>query len=363
MRAFAILLLAATPLLAQDSIEARLQKLEQQVADLQRENEQLRRDLGVEVVARQANVKMNGRAESLQLGGLVQVQGETGKRPDARFSDSNERVFLRRARVNLSGRFVEEFNFRAELELAGSLTNATGFRAQLTDAYVNWNRFDVANVRAGQFKTPFGFEQLYQDSQLFTAERTLVSDRLTPGRQIGVQVGGNSTLERVSYAVGVFNGNGTNVNFNDNDRVMTAARIGVVPFSGRLFDTPARWSLGTGAFSTDDNNVNSFTGRRRGTGIDTQFGIGRFDFWAEALRTTFEPAKGASFRSRGAYGQLACFVILDRLQLVGRRETFDSIDTNTFGVNYYFKQHDLKLQLDVLRGSGTKVIARLQTAF
>ena len=37
----------------------------------------------------------------------------------------------------------------------------------------------------------------------------------------------------------------------------------------------------------------------------------------------------------------------------------------TFGVNYYFKQHDVKLQLDYLRGPDAqhKVLARLQTVF
>lgn len=363
MRFALALLLLATPLAAQDSIEDRLKKLEQEVADLKRENEQLRRDLGVEVVSRQSDVKMNGRAEAVQLGGLVQVQGESGEKPDSRFSDSNERVFLRRARVNLTGHFVEEFNVRAEIELAGSLANSSGLRAQMTDAYVNWNRFDAANVRVGQFKTPFGFEQLYADPQLYTAERSLVSDRLTPGRQIGAQLGGFFGLERVNYAVGVFNGNGTNTNFNDNDRFMTAARVSVLPFSGRLFDQPARWSVGADGFTTRDNNVNAFTGRRRGEGIDTQFSIGPFELWAERLRTNFDPDKGAATRSAGAYGQLAYYVILDKLQLVARRETLDSTATNIFGFNYYFKQHDVKFQFDVMRGTATKIIARLQTGF
>ena len=86
------------------------------------ENEQLRRDLGLEVVARQADVKMGGRAENIQLGGLVQVQGESGDRRRHAFQHFERARVPAPARVNLSGRFVEEFNFRAELELAGSLT-------------------------------------------------------------------------------------------------------------------------------------------------------------------------------------------------------------------------------------------------
>src|ERR1700681_755492 len=148
--ALALTILTAMSAMADDSaIEARLAKLEQEIATLRQENDQLRRDLGVEVVTRQTSVKMNGKAEALQLGGMVQVQTEAGDQGDARFSDGNDRLYLRRARLNAGGRFLDEFNFRAELELAGSLANTTGFRAQLTDAYLNWNRFDSANVRVG----------------------------------------------------------------------------------------------------------------------------------------------------------------------------------------------------------------------
>jgi phosphate-selective porin OprO and OprP len=376
------LLSAASASAADDvTVEERLKKLEQEVADLKLENQQLRRDLGLEVVARQSDVKMNGRAEAVQLGGLIQMQGESGDRPDTRFSTSNGRVFLRRARVNMSGRFIEEFNFRAELELAGSLTDATGLRAQMTDAFVNWNRFDSANVRVGQFKTPYGFEQLYADPRLYTAERSLMSDRLTPGRQIGVQLGGEWMYERINYAIGVFNGNGTNSNFNDNNRFLSAARLSVVPLSGRLFEQQSRWSIGVDGFRSNDTGVtvapelslksNLFTGRRCGVGLDTQVELGPLEIWAEALRGTYEPNGAASFQTRGAYGQIAYYAIMDKLQFVGRYETFDpnervSLNTtraSTLGMNYYFKQHDLKLQLDVLRGHGTRILARLQTAF
>ncbi len=359
-----LLAIAASARAQEPGIEERLRRLEQQVAALKAENEQLRRDLGIEVVARQADVKMSGAAESLQVGGLVQVQGEAGDRGDARFSSSNSRVFLRRARVNLAGRFVEEFNFRVEMELAGSLADTRSMRAQLTDAYLNWNRFDSANIRAGQFKTPFGFEQLVADPRLSTIERSLVSDRLAPGRQIGVQVGGASRGERISYTVGVFNGNGTNSNFNDNNRFLTVARFAVVPFSGRLLDHPSRWSVGANGFRTQDSNA-QFSGRRSAFGADTQFELGRFEIWSEYLRESLQPSNAPRFVSSGGYGQVAYAIVPDRLQMVGRYETLDSNRESILGLNYYFKQHDVKFQLDFLRGpkAQSKLIARLQTAF
>jgi len=398
--AMALIILTAASAMADDSaIEARLSKLEQEVNALRRENEQLRRDLGVEVVARQSGVKIAGKEEALQFGGLVQVQSEAGDTGDARFSDGNDRLYLRRARINATGRFLEEFNFRAELELAGSLANATGLRAQLTDAYINWNRFDSANVRVGQFKTPFGFEQLYQDSQLTFAERSLASDRLTPGRQLGAQVGGEYWFDRFNWTVGVFNGNGINQNFNDNDHFLEMGRVSVAPVSGRYFDQPSRWTVGIDSFRSRDANVsvtpefgidssptsaakdNLFAGVRRGIGYDSQVQFGPVEAWGEYLQVTFDPADRLPLRhlkSNGWSGQLSAFVIENKLQLAARRDRFDpntntghnETSTTTLGANWYFKQNDIKLQLDWLRSdvpgvtkAQQKWIARLQTVF
>jgi len=394
-----VVLATSLPLQAQDdSVDARLRKLEAEVESLKAENAQLRRDLGVEVVARQSDVKEAGRAP-LQLGGMIQAQTEGGDRGDSRFTDSNARAYLRRARVNVSGKFVEEFSFRLEMDLTGSLSNASAFRAQMTDGYINWNRFDAANVRVGQFKTPFGFEQLYTDSRLYTAERSLVSDRLTQSRQIGVQVAGTVLDERLSYSAGLFNGSGTNQNFNDNDKFMAAGRAGFVPFNGRLFGKAAKLSVGANGFRTSDTNLavasdfgidstpaspakdNLFLGRRTGIGYDAQLELGPLEVWSEYLRDRFEPASrvpAARFRSSGWYGQAAYYLIPNKLQIVERLETFDPNDvaahdatrSTVSGLNWYFKGHDLKLQLDWMRSrvpglpaEQQKVIARLQTVF
>src|SRR6185436_20881738 len=161
--------------------------------------------------------KPAGREPTLAIGGLLQVQADAGDRGDSRFTNDNDRFYLRRARLNATGKFLEEFDFRLELDLAGSLSNTSALRAQMTDGFINWNRYPAANVRAGQFKTPFGFEQLYGDPRLFTLERSLVNDRLTLSRQVGVQLGGDLFEKRLTYAVGSFNGNGVNNNFNDNE--------------------------------------------------------------------------------------------------------------------------------------------------
>jgi phosphate-selective porin OprO and OprP len=339
-----------------------------------------------------------GKEPTLSIGGLLQVQAEAGDKGDARFGTDNDRFYLRRARLNATGKFLEEFDFRLEGEFAGTLSNTSGLRAQLTDAYIAWNRHPFANVRFGQLKTPFGFEQLYSDPRLFTLERSLVNDRLTLSRQLGVQVGGDVLEKRLSYAVGAFNGNGANNNFNDDDRFLVAGRIAGVPWQGEVLGRRGSWGVGGNAYSSDDTNVpqgsefgfdstpatpdrdNVFSGKRRGYGLDTQLQWGPVELWIEVLQTEWEPDSGRPLpqvESTGWYAQGTAYVIPDKVQVVLKLESFDpreeieddTTETATAGVTWYLKGHDLKLLLNYLRvridgeEDQDKVLARFQVIF
>jgi len=344
-------------------------------------------------------VKPAGEEPTLSFGGLVQVQLEGGDRGDSRWANANDRFLLRRARLNGTGRFLENFDFRVELDLAGTLANTTGLRAQLTDGYITWNRYQAANVRAGQFKTPFGFEQLYPDPRLITLERSLVNDRLTLNRQLGAQVGGDALDKRLTYAVGEFNGNGANNNFNDNERFTLVGRLAVAPWKGEIGGRPASWWVGANAFRTDDTalalpdlNLDStpatadrdglFTGTRRGTGFDSQLHAGPLDVWVEYLDNRLEPTDrrpNPSFKASGWYAQ-ASWIFAQRYQVVAKTESFDpndhaggdAVSTQTYGINFLLKGSDLKLGVDYLRtdlGSASplphqqKLLARMQVIF
>ena len=343
-------------------------------------------------------VKPAGKEPTLAIGGLLQVQAELGDRGDSRFGNDNDRFYLRRARINATGRFLEEFDFRLEADFAGTLSNTSGLRAQLTDGFINWNRHPEANVRIGQFKTPFGFEQLFSDPRLITIERSLANDRLTLSRQLGLQVGGDLFDKRLSYAAGMFNGNGANNNFNDDDAFLSSGRLSGVLWQGKLLGQSSAWSLGGNVFSSEDTNVsqaadfgfdstpstpdrdNIFAGERVGTGFDTQLQAGRFELWAEYLSVSWEPSSGrprSEVESEGGYVQASYFVIPNRLQLVLKAETFDPIaddpadpvEIGTAGLSWYLKGHDIKLLANYLRvreegrDDQDKVLARIQVIF
>lgn len=343
----------------------------------------------------QVAVTPAGKEASLKIGGLLQAQADFGDQGDSRFSTADDRFYLRRARLNVSGSFLEDFDFRIELDLSGSLSNnstsisTSNLRAQLTDGYVNWNKYAAANIRGGQFKSPFGFEQLYADPRLLTIERSLVNDRLTIGRQIGVMLSGDAFDNRLSYATAIFNGNTVNVSFNDNDKFLYAERLSGVLFQGKAFGNDTRWSLGGNAFFSEDKNLtgqsadfsfggNTFTGKRRGLGIDSQFHSGPFDVWLEYLSLRLQPEDQLpvkEFTPRGWYAMVTYF-ICPKAQAVIRYETFDptividNTDTWTFGFNYLIKSDDLKFQLNYMLTNAAgipekqnKILARFQVAF
>lgn len=338
-------------------------------------------------------VKPAGKETKLTLGGLIQAQGEFGDAGDSRFPKDN-RFLLRRARLNAQGSFAEGFDFRVELDLGGT---GTALRAQMTDGYALWSRHPGLNVRAGQFKTPFGYEQLVGDPVLLTIERSLANDRLTLGRQVGVQVSGNLWQKRLSYAAGLFNGNGVNNGANDGEDFLYVARLSAIPAQGKVGDREFKWSAGTGAYTSKDGGVslgglgfdsvsggavdNTLVGKRRGLGLDTQVHLGLFDLGSEYLKSTFEPdnqVPTGKLRSAGGYAQFSYFVRPPSLQVLVKYETFDSNtdqdndDTATWllGANYYLKGDDLKLQLDYQRSDApglsdgeNKVFSRLQVTF
>jgi phosphate-selective porin len=335
---------------------------------------------------------------TIRLGGLIQAQADAGDQGDSRFPADDVRFYLRRVRLNATARFPEGFEARLEAELAGTLAGTSNLRAQLTDAYVGWTKRPALQVRAGQFKTPFGHEQLLSDLRMTTMERSLGSDRLTPGRQLGVEAHGDLLGKRLAYALGAFNGSGANTTANADGEMLVAGRVSGTPWKGTLAGSEASLSAGLGAFASDENGLsqaaefgfdstpdspvadNLLAGRRRGTGGDVQLTAGRLEVLAEALLLRFEPDAGVparSFEASSVYVQVAYEVLPKRLQLFAKVDRFDpnrdrdadATTTLSAGGSWFLRGHDLKLQANYL-GSDVpglprqhKVLARIQAAF
>src|SRR5438046_9872186 len=223
----ATVLLAAPRLGAQTPSESeRLQKLERAVEQLQKRNTELEQEVSglkkqaastAEVAAKMKTkvtydgktyvekavveekppiyVQQRGSEIKLVLGGFVQMNFEDGDVSafEGRFGQTalKYRFRLRRARINLTGDFAEQFDFKLE----GDFENSDGLNAsrtafEATDIFINWHQFPWAQIKMGQWKAPFGLEQTTPDTTLYTIERTLPTGAITPERQVGIQLWG-----------------------------------------------------------------------------------------------------------------------------------------------------------------------------
>jgi hypothetical protein len=189
----------------------------------------------------------------IRLSGFLQMQADAGDVSAfiGRFPQTpafvisagevKDRFLIRRARVNLAGDYAEQLDFKFELELfsgANSSARVTGIAAR--DVSVNWRAIPEANIKLGQFKAPFGFEQLTSDSRLLSIEPEPRHDGARPDRQIGVQLWGQPLARLwpeqrrvLTYHVGMFNGSGSNTSINNNSEFMYVGRVEVQALNRR----------------------------------------------------------------------------------------------------------------------------------
>lgn len=335
----------------------------------------------------------------LVLGGLLQTQYEAGDVSafEGRFGSGaiDDRFRIRRMRINVTGEFTEQFDFKLEGEFAqsdlaltvrdatgrtlASNSTRTGFGG--LDLWANWHQFPEFQIKIGQYKAPFGLEQISSDPKLFTLERSQVTSALTPERQIGLQIWGKpfanvfpDQKDLLTYYAGIFNGNGRNISVNDNDQYMYAGRLELQPWKGKISDAEAWLRFGGNALSSrdasgtvlspagnlrvnSDGSLSSFiaptAAKREAYGFDAAFHLGPFDLIAEYLSERFEPRTAPGFQAfsaDGYYVQGTYFIVPKKLQLFTKYESFDpgqvandDINSVTGGVNYYIKGDDIKI--------------------
>ena len=322
----------------------------------------------------------------LTLGGYIQANFDSGDVSafEGRFGLTalKDRFRLRRTRVNITGDFAEQFDFKVEgdFEQSDGLSPATRTGFSATDIFINWHRFPEANVKVGQWKAPFGLENITPDPLIFTIERSLPTGAIVPERQIGVMLWGkplaNVSPEQkdlLTYYAGIFNGNGRNFNNNDNNEFMYVGRLELQPFQGQLMGQDVSLKLAGDYFhSRDETGTNispslnlrvnadgsltSYTltspDERHAYSFDAWLKIGPFDLIGEYFDEKVSP-RGPTFRefeASGYYVQGSYFLVPKKLQAVLKWESLDpgqlsndGIHSLTGGLNYYIHGDGIKL--------------------
>jgi phosphate-selective porin OprO/OprP len=422
----AIISLTAQPLGAQTASESeRLQKLERAVEQLQKRNAELEAEISglkkrtafapefgpgaktkvtydgktyVEkaVVEEKPPVYVQQRGPELKLvlGGFIQANFEDGDVSafEGRFGETalKDRFRLRRARINLTADFAEQFDFKIEGDFEqsdGLNSSRTAFEG--TDIFVNWHQFPEAQIKIGQWKAPVGLEQLTPDTSLYLIERSLPTGALTPERQLGVQLWGKpfahvwpDQKDLLTYYAGIFNGNGRNITNNDNNEFMYVGRLELQPFKGKIFGQESFLKLGGDVLNSrdaagtnisptlnllvnDDGSLSPFTlptaDERTAWSVDAWLKLGPFDLIGEYLeeyvngRTVNGVPGMPDFTTNGYYITAGYFLIPKKLQLAMRWEDLnpgqrgnDGIRSITGGLNYYIHGDDLKVMVDYI---------------
>jgi phosphate-selective porin OprO/OprP len=235
--------------------EERIEELDQKIRVLERRDE-----VAAEAAAEKAktassvtagpegfSIRSADNAFQLRLRGYVQLDGRFYQ--DEHLKRAVDNFIVRRARPILEGTVFKIFDFRLMPDFGGGTT-------VLQDAYVNARFLPGFQVRAGKFKPPVGLERLQSATDILFVERALPTN-LVPNRDLGIQVQGDLAGNRVSYALGVFNGvvDAGNGDLDTNNGKDTAGRIFITPFAAGSGGSGPGKGLGFGvAASTGNQN-------------------------------------------------------------------------------------------------------------
>ena len=149
--------------------------------------------------------------------------------------DSRAAFRVRRAKTSLSGWFWRpEFKFDLQLSWAGPEAGASAQTA-LEDALITWDvsKKEEFQITFGQFKVPLGRQEMTSSSRMQFVDRDIFSFEFTRGRDLGLELNGVVAKDRLSYMVGVFNGNAASRLGNDNSKFQYNARVDVRALGSR----------------------------------------------------------------------------------------------------------------------------------
>lgn len=263
-----------------------------------------------------------------------------------------------------------------ELQLNWPAVTGANIGAVLEDASIAVDPKGKGQFRVlfGQFKVPFGLQQLTSSGNQSLVDRALVSDEYARGRDTGVAVQGVIFSNKLEYRAGFFNGNGLTRLTNDNANLQSNVRLVWQPNGSQVMGQRA-WVSGALYSESDFESTivpiyafglnfehNDF--HRTTTGNDLKSNVvgldGIFKFKGVFATGVYylrqrTPETGAKFRSDGGFAQVG--VMLDRFRIweaafrygqrdVNERVANDAVKELRAGLNYYYRRHTLKFQVD-----------------
>jgi phosphate-selective porin len=276
-------------------------------------------------------------------------------------------------RVYMQGTvFKSWMRYKVEVELAGLKTDTTNNvnSSRITDGYFEFAKSPYATVRIGQYKIPFGLQQLTSDTRLEFAERSIASAKFTPGRDMGVMLSGQFSDKKFGYQTAAFNGAGQN-NPQDDRALLYVARVVYDPLGEYKLiegavDDPLKNQLHFGlAYRYGEvprglSSVGVFESPNNETGLGFEFAwkYTRFYVMGEYFLQTDEqanPTAGPDLDANGYHVQFGVFVVPKKHELGVRYASVEPDDSVADAkqtemrlvYGYFWKSHNMKLQADI----------------
>lgn len=243
----------------------------------------------------------------------------TGFEFEPQAAGRNDGFVVYDARLGLSGRVGFVFDYELGIEY-----DREDEEFDLLDAVLSFplGKSSV-HIDLGGFRSPISREATADKGMLPFVERSQTALALAPGRQVGLQVRGDGMDSRLTWAAGLFNGNGLRLE-NDDDSFLAAGRatfnsVGDVEFfedfvlelgislattrdgSQRVLPVEVMAGSAPAAFRTVD--LIDYQGDRLIYGADVRFAYRGWSLAGEYLRTEYDDTSGLS--DVDAYGLTA----------------------------------------------------------
>lgn len=285
---------------------------------------------------------------------------------------------IRRAKFKIEGWFYKPW---LQYETQLNWPDVTGAPASrfLEDANINW---DVTKgrkklmVRFGQFKAPYGRQQLTSSGAQQFVDRAETDARYSPGRETGIALWGQTSDNKLEWRAMTSNGNGRSQTVNDNTKFLYTARLMWQPSGAVVLGTwasGALWTeadldsidrpffavagnflkndkhLATTAVDTDDTQWSAdVIWKRKGFGV-----VGEYHY------KDAQPETGSKFKDKGwvlqasyawktARGPAAFWEVAGRYSEIDPSNLRGGDKRKEIGgaLNYYYNRHNLKVQAD-----------------
>ena len=224
-------------------------------------------------------------------------------------------------------------------------------------------------LQFGQFKVPFGLQQINSSGRLQFVDRAITDAKFNPAREMGAAFGGTVAGRRVGYDAGIFNGSGESIRQNNRSHLWVL-RAFFNPFGAyapaeSAVDAGDAMILHVGAAVRGGDAIrgrapaSTIEEADNQRAVNVEFALKAPRFYATAehfwmIDEVENPLPASDIDSRGYHAQ-AGFMVLPRTtevavlyaRILGDTDVDDAQVSEVRGaVSYYFQAHNLKLQAD-----------------